>query len=59
MNWFNNSRLFEMARLGRRLTHIAAVVPLTIVFAILSQLGALPIILAEGTIYGFSANIFG
>lgn len=54
MNWFNNSRLFELARQGQRLTHIAAVIPLTIVFTLLSQLGILPLFVILGAIYGFT-----
>jgi membrane protease YdiL (CAAX protease family) len=47
MDWFNNSKLFEMARSGKRLTHIAAVIPLVIVFAVVSQLGAAPVYVYE------------
>jgi membrane protease YdiL (CAAX protease family) len=54
MEWFNNSKLFEMARQGQRLTHIAVVIPLSIVFAILAQFGAIPLVLVMGLIYGFT-----
>ena len=54
MSWFNNSSLFELARQGQRLTHIAAVIPLTALFVILSQLGVIPLIVALGMVYGFS-----
>lgn len=54
MHWFNNSKLFEMARQGQRLTHIAAVIPLSFVFAFLSQLGAIPVFVAMMALYGFN-----
>jgi membrane protease YdiL (CAAX protease family) len=44
MEWFNRSRLFELARRGRRLTHILAVIPLVFVFSFLSEFGSLPIL---------------
>ena len=56
MNWFNNSRLFDLARQGQRLTHIAAVIPLSFVFMIGSQLGVIPIFLIMKGIYGSTGN---
>lgn len=57
MHWFNNSKLFDLARQGQRLTHIAAVIPLSFLFALVAQFGAFPIIIAMSAIYGFSENI--
>jgi hypothetical protein len=54
MRWLNNSRLFELAKQGQRLTHIAAVIPLAALFVILSQLGVIPLIVALGMVYGFT-----
>ena len=56
MNWFTNSRLFELARQGKRLTHIAAVIPLSFLFALVSQLGVIPLVIIMGSIYGFTEN---
>jgi uncharacterized protein len=56
MHWFNNSKLFEMARQGQRLTHIAAVIPLSFIFAFISQLGAIPVFVAMMALYGFNED---
>ena len=53
MNWFNNSRLFELARQGKRLTHIAVVIPLSFIFVVLAQLGIIPLALIMQAVYGF------
>ena len=44
MKWFTESRLFDLARQGQRLTHIGAVIPLSFFFALTSQLGVIPLI---------------
>ena len=54
MHWFNHSKLFDLARQGQRLTHIAAIIPLSFVFAFIGQLGVIPIIVVLGLIYGFT-----
>ena len=54
MNWFNNSRLFDLARQGQRLTHIAAVIPLSIIFSVVAQFGVIPLIIVMGVLYGFT-----
>ncbi|MBK7449686.1 MAG: CPBP family intramembrane metalloprotease [Anaerolineales bacterium] len=54
MNWFNNSKLFDLARRGERLTHIAAVIPLSFVFTVIAQFGVLPLVLILGLLYGFT-----
>ena len=54
MHWFNNSKLFDLARQGQRLPHIAAVIPLGFVFMFVSQLGALPLLIVLGVIYGIT-----
>lgn len=54
MDWFNNSKLFDLARQGKRLTHIAAVIPLSIVFSFISQLGVIPVVVVIGILYGFT-----
>lgn len=54
MHWFNNSRLFDLARQGQRLTHIAAIIPLSFVFAIVSQFGAIPVLNLMSGLYGIS-----
>ncbi|HAX68924.1 MAG TPA: CPBP family intramembrane metalloprotease domain-containing protein [Anaerolineae bacterium] len=54
MKWFDNSRLFEFARKGQRLTHIAAVIPLSMIFALVAQFGVLPLIVILGLMYGFT-----
>ena len=56
MNWFTNSRLFELARQGKRLTHIAAVIPLSFLFALVSQLGVIPLVIIMGSIYGITED---
>ncbi|GAB1471818.1 type II CAAX endopeptidase family protein [Chloroflexota bacterium] len=57
MNWFNNSRLFDLARQGQRLTHIAAVIPLTFIFSVISQFGQIPIIIVMAVLYGFTDTL--
>ncbi len=44
-SWIAQSRLFELARRGRRLTHILAVIPLTVIFAVLAEFGSLPLVI--------------
>ena len=56
MNWFTYSRLFELARQGKRLTHIAAVIPLSFLFALVSQLGVIPLVIIMGSIYGITED---
>lgn len=57
MDWFNNSKLFSMARQGQRLTHIAAVIPLSILFSFVAQMGIIPVVIVMTVIYGFSDAI--
>ncbi len=52
MEWFTKSRIFDLARQGKRLTNIFAVIPLSIVFAILGQFGVIPVIIGMKVIYG-------
>jgi len=54
MNWFNNSKLFDLARQGQRLTHIAAVIPLSFLFALIAQFGVIPLVVIMGFLYGFT-----
>lgn len=54
MEWFTKSRLFDLARQGQRLTHIAVVIPLSFLFALFAQLGVIPLVIIMGAIYGFS-----
>jgi len=54
MDWFNNSKLFDLAKQGQRLTHIAAVIPLSFLFIFISQMGIIPVIIVLGILYGFS-----
>jgi len=54
MDWFNNSKLFDLARQGQRLTHIAAVIPLVFVFMLTAQMAALPVFAVLFVLYGFS-----
>ncbi len=56
MNWFSNSRLFELARQGKRLTHVAAVIPLSFLFALISQLGVIPLFIIMGSLYGITED---
>lgn len=43
MHWFTHSKLFELARTGQRLTHIALIIPLALVIPFVSQLAAIPV----------------
>ena len=52
--WFTESRLFDLARQGQRLTHIGLVIPFSFLFALLSQLGAIPLFLVMSRIYGMT-----
>jgi membrane protease YdiL (CAAX protease family) len=44
INWLSNSRLFELARMGKRLTHILAVIPLSLIFSVVGQFGSIPVV---------------
>lgn len=57
MDWFNNSKLFSMARQGRRLPHIVAVIPLSILFSFTAQMGIIPVVIVMTVLYGFSDAI--
>ena len=54
MDWFNNSKLFDLAKQGQRLTHIALVIPLSFLFVFISQMGIIPVFIVLGILYGFS-----
>lgn len=54
MDWFNNSKLFDLAKQGQRLPHIAFVIPLSFLFVFISQLGIIPVVIVLGILYGFS-----
>lgn len=56
MYWFNNSRLFDLAKQGQRFTHIAVVIPLSFLFSLISQFGVIPVVIAMGALYGFSES---
>jgi membrane protease YdiL (CAAX protease family) len=43
LTWISHSRLFELARRGRRLTHLLAVIPLAFLIAFIGQFGSLPV----------------
>lgn len=58
MHWFNNSKLFEMARQGKRLTHIAVVILFSFIIPRISEIGAIPVLNAKFILHGFSWNIF-
>jgi membrane protease YdiL (CAAX protease family) len=57
MDWFQKSRLFELARQGKRLTHILAVAPLAFLFSFVAQFGSLPILVILALLYGLSENV--
>lgn len=54
MDWFNNSKLFDLAKQGQRLPHIALVVPLSFLFVFIAQMGIIPVVIVLGILYGFS-----
>ncbi|MFN3491497.1 MAG: hypothetical protein ACK40V_04670, partial [Anaerolineales bacterium] len=54
MNWFNNSKLFDLAKQGQRLPHIALVIPLSFVFMLIAQMGVIPVVFVLGVLYGFT-----
>ena len=57
--WFSHSHLFELARRGRRLTHILGVIPLSIIFPILAEFGALPVLIILAFRGELTPSIFG
>jgi uncharacterized protein len=57
MDWFNNSKLFDLARQGKRLTHIAVVIPFSFLIPLISQFGTIPVIVAKFIFHGVSWNI--
>ena len=58
MHWFTNSKLFELARRGQRLTHIAAVIPLALVIPLVSQFAAIPLVIVMIFRFGLSETIY-
>lgn len=56
MQWLNESRLFELARMGKRLPHWLVVLIMTPVFLIGSQLGAIPVVLGLAVMQGGSLD---
>ena len=46
MHWFTHSKLFDLARRGQRLTHIALVIPMSLAIPFLSQFAAIPVFVA-------------
>lgn len=54
MHWFNKSRLFDLAKQGQRLTHIAIVIPLSFIFALIAQFGVAPWIILFPRIFTFT-----
>ncbi|MCL4274959.1 MAG: CPBP family intramembrane metalloprotease [Anaerolineales bacterium] len=56
MHWFKDSKLFDLARQGQRLTHIAAVIPLSFVFSFVAQMGAIPVFVVIMVLYGFNED---
>lgn len=57
MDWLSNSRLFELARQGKRLTHILAVMPLSLLFMFVAGFGAIPLYILLVAIYGLSETV--
>jgi membrane protease YdiL (CAAX protease family) len=57
MHWFNESKLFDLARQGKRLTHIAVVILFSFLIPIISQFGTIPVIILKFMLHGFSWNI--
>lgn len=55
-SWFEHNRLFTLARQAARLPHIIVVVLLGLVIAFASQLGAIPVFVAQAMLYGFSES---
>jgi len=56
-DWFSHSHLFDLARQGKRLTHILAVIPLAFFFAFFGQLGSIPILILIFLIYGLPEGV--
>ncbi|HAE58062.1 MAG TPA: CPBP family intramembrane metalloprotease domain-containing protein [Anaerolineae bacterium] len=52
--WITENRLFILARQAARLPHILIVLLLGLAIALLSQFGAIPVIVTQVLIYGFS-----
>lgn len=52
MEWFTKSRLFDLARQGQRLTNVFALIPLSFIFVLLSQIAVIPVFLGIIAIYG-------
>lgn len=55
-SWFEHNRLFTLARQAARLPHIIVVVLLGLVIAFASQLGAIPVFVAQAMLYGLSES---
>lgn len=54
--WIEHSRLITLARQALRLPHILAVIPLGFAIAFISQFGAIPVVVAQLFLYGFSES---
>lgn len=57
MHWFKDSKLFDLARQGQRLTHIAVVILFALIIPLISEIGTIPVIIAKFIIHGVSWNI--
>ena len=55
-SWIEHNRLLTLARQAARLPHILIVLLLGLAIALLSQFGAIPVIMAQVFIYGISEN---
>lgn len=54
MHWFKDSKLFDLAKQGHRLPHIAVVIPLSLVFIFISQLGVIPLLIMLRGVFTFT-----
>jgi hypothetical protein len=51
--WLSENRLFDLARQGQRLTHIAVVIPLGFLMPFFAQFAAIPLFIVMALLYGF------
>jgi membrane protease YdiL (CAAX protease family) len=57
MDWLNQSRLFDLARQGKRLPHILLVIPLSLLIPFLAGFGAIPVYILMIALYGLSETV--
>lgn len=55
-NWITQNRLFDLARTGKRTTHLLAAIPLSLAIALIASFGVIPVVIVQAILYGFAED---